>query len=153
MEDKIITCTRCGSDSAYVQGVNEKIKITQCFGCGFTTSTLLKPGEVFFEEQMLNLPNLYKELMGEDKEGNIWMPAFIDHENGMIFANGPNGEQWNWAAVKKVIIPEDERSKYPIPGKSGEFYTMKTDTNTLKEFDEKDFIEALDYLGLLIFEE
>ena len=67
--DKMIMCDRCGSDACYVQEVNEEIKNYQCYGCGFVTNSLLKQGSQFLEEQMELLPNLHKELMGEDDEG------------------------------------------------------------------------------------
>ena len=77
------------------------------------------------------------------------MPATINlPSQGMVFANGTSAENWNWAAVKSVSVPEDEKEKYPIPGKPGEFYEQRMDMETLKEFGEKDFIEALDYIGI-----
>jgi hypothetical protein len=67
----------------------------------------------------------------------------------MIFANGPSIQNWNWAAVKAVQVTEEEKEKYPIPGKKGEFYTWRMDMTTLKTFVERDFMEALSYLGLI----
>lgn len=147
--DNMITCPRCGSDACYVQEVNHEIKNYQCYGCGFITNSLLKKGSQFFEEQMELLPNLYKELMGEDDEGMIWMPSTVNMpEKGMIFANGTDGENWKWGAVKAVEVKDDEKEKYPIPHKKGEFYKHRMDMSTLQEFDEKDYIEALDYIGI-----
>ena len=147
--DNLTTCNRCGSDACYVQEVNQDIKNYQCMGCGFITNSLMKQGSQFFEEQMELLPNLYKELMGEDDECLVWIPATINlPSQGMVFANGTSGENWRWAAVQSVPVKEEEKEKYPIPGKPGEFYEQKMDMDTLKEFDEKDFIEALDYIGI-----
>lgn len=147
--DNLTICARCGSDACYVQEVNHEIKNYQCMGCGFVTNSLMKKDSQFLEEQMELLPNLYKELLGEDDNGLIWMPATINlPSQGMVFANGTSGENWNWAAVKSVPVSEDEKEKYPIPGKSGEFYEQRMDMETLKEFGEKDFIEALDYIGI-----
>ena len=147
--DNLTTCNRCGSDACYVQEVNQDIKNYQCMGCGFITNSLMKQGSQFFEEQMELLPNLYKELMGEDDEGLVWMPATINlPSQGMVFANGSSAENWKWAAVQSVPVKEEEKEKYPIPGKPGEFYEQRMDMETLKEFDEKDFIEALDYIGI-----
>jgi len=147
--DNLINCDRCGGDACYVQEVNQDIKNYQCMGCGFVTNSLMKQGSQFFEEQMELLPNLYKELMGEDEEGKIWMPATINlPSQGMVFANGTSAENWKWAAVQSVKVKPEEKEKYPIPGKPGEFYEQRMDMDTLKEFDEKDFIEALDYIGI-----
>lgn len=147
--DKLSICNRCGSDACYIQEVNQDIKNYQCMGCGFVTNSLMKRDSQFFEEQMELLPNLYKELMGEDEEGLIWMPATINlPSQGMVFANGTSVENWKWAAVQSVPVKDEEKEKYPIPGKKGEFYEQRMDMDTLKEFGEKDFIEALDYIGI-----
>jgi hypothetical protein len=147
--DNLVICERCGSDACYVQEVNQDIKNYQCYGCGFITNSLMKKDSQFFDEQMELLPNLYKELMGEDETGKIWMPSTVNlPEKGMIFANGTNAESWKWAAVKSVPVLEEEKEKYPIPGKPGEFYKHRMDMSTLKEFEEGDYLEALDFIGV-----
>ena len=108
--DNLIICDRCGSDACYVNEINEEIKNYQCMGCGFITNSLMKKDSQFLEEQMELLPNLYKELMGEDKEGKVWMPATINiPKQGMVFANGTSAENWNWGAVLSIPVKEDER--------------------------------------------
>ena len=152
--DNLIICDRCGSDACYVQEVNDEIKNYQCYGCGFITNSLLKKDTRFFDEQMELLPNLYKELMGEAKDGKIWMPSTVNMPTkGMVFANGKNSEEWKWAAVLAVPVTEEERDKYPNPHKPGEFYEWRMDMETIKEFEEKDYIEALDYIGIFTGEE
>jgi len=147
--DDLKTCDRCGSDACYVQEVNEKIKNYQCYGCGFITNSLLVKDTEFFEEQMELLPNLYKELMGEDEHGKIWMPSTVNMPTkGMIFANGKSIENWKWAAVLAIPVKDDEKEKYPIPNKEGEFYEWRMDMDNVKEFPETDYIEALDYIGI-----
>ena len=87
--------------------------------------------------------------MGEAEDGKIWMPTTINiPSQGMIFANGNSIENWKWAAVKAVPVTEEEKTKYPIPGKKDEYYTWRMDMGTMKQFNEKDFIEALDYIGV-----
>jgi hypothetical protein len=152
--DNLIKCDRCGSDACYVQEVNDEIKNYQCYGCGFITNSLLKKDTRFFDEQMELLPNLYKELMGEDEDGKIWMPSTVNMPTkGMVFANGKNSLEWKWAAVLAVPVKEEEKEKYPNPHKEGEFYEWRMDMDTIKEFDEKDYIEALDYIGIFTGEE
>jgi hypothetical protein len=147
--DNLIICDRCNSDACYVQEINQEIKNYQCYGCGFITNTLLVKDSQFFNEQMELLPNLYKELMGEDESGKIWMPSTVNMPSkGMVFANGPNSLSWNWAAVLAVPVTEEEKTKYPIPGKEEEYYEWRMDMDTLEEFPEGDYIEALDYIGI-----
>jgi hypothetical protein len=148
--DNLTICAKCGSDACYVDEVNQDIKTYFCYGCGFQTNSLMKEGDVFFERQLEVLPELYKDLLNKDDDGHIWMPTTINiPEKGMIFANGPSKDQWNWAAVKAVPVTKEEAEKYPIPGKKGEYYSWRMDMTTLKEFNERDFIEALSYIGVI----
>ena len=118
-----------------------------CYGCGFVTNSLMKKGEQFFEEQSEILPELYKELMGEDENtGLIWMPNTINLPNkGMVFADGKNGSNWAWAAVKAIPMPEDEKERFKEKGKD---YKFKMDMENIKHYPESDFMEALEYIGV-----
>ena len=148
--DNLITCTRCGSDACYVDEVNQDIKTYFCYGCGFQTNSLMREDEVFYKEQIETLPELYKDLMVKDNDEKIWMPSAVNIPNqGMVFANGSNAENWMWSAVKAVPVTEEEKTKYPIPGKEGQYYEWRMDMTTIKYFPENDFIEALSYIGVL----
>ena len=109
----------------------------------------MKEGEKFYDEQLLSLPELYKDLIYNDGEKN-WIPTSVNvPEQGMIFANGSSSKDWHWAAVKAVPVTENEKEKYPIPNKKGKFYEWRMDMNSLKEFKERDFMDALSYLEML----
>ena len=85
----------------------------------------------------------------EDEEGKSWLPSTINlPKQGMVFANGSKPENWKWAAVKATEVKEEEKERYPIPNKEGEYYEHRMDMTTMKMFDERDFLEALDYIGL-----
>ena len=146
MKDNLTTCDRCGSDACYVQEVNNEIKNYMCYGCGFVTNSLMKKDERFFEEQFEILPELYKELMGEDENGLIWMPNTVNlYNKGMVFPDGKNGSNWAWAAVKAIPMPEEEKEKFKAKGKD---YKWKMDMDTIKHFPEGDFMDALEYIGV-----
>jgi len=147
MKDNLTICPRCGSDACYVQEVNHEIKNYMCYGCGFITNSLMKKGEEFFESQIETLPELYKELMGEDEDtGLIWMPNTINLPNkGMVFADGKNGSNWAWAAVKAIPMPKEEQEKFKAKGKN---YKFKMDMENMKHYPEGDFMEALEYIGV-----
>jgi hypothetical protein len=148
--DNLIICARCGSDACYVDEVNQDIKTYFCYGCGFQTNSLMKDGDVFYERQLEILPELYKDLLNKDDDGHIWMPSTVNiPTQGMIFANGSSLSDWGWAAVKAVPVLEEEKEKYPILGKEGQYYEWRMDMTTLQMFPERDFIEALSYIGAL----
>ena len=145
--DNLTTCDRCGSDACYVQEVNEQVKLYFCYGCGFQANNVMTRDSEFLAQQMEVLPELYKELMGEDENGLIWIPSAINiPDKGMVFADGANGSNWAWGAVKATLMPEDEKAKFKAKGKE---YDYKMDMTTLRHFPEREFIEALTYIGVL----
>jgi hypothetical protein len=145
--DNLTTCDRCGSDACYVQEVNQDVKLHFCYGCGFQANTAMKLGSEFLEQQMEVLPELYKELMGEDENGTIWMPSVVNiPEKGMVFADGTSSQNWRWAAVKATLMSEEEKTKFKEKGKE---FDYKMDMTTLTHFPEREFIEALTYIGVL----
>lgn len=148
--DNLVICKRCGSDACMETEPYDGIKSYHCMGCGFVTSALMKEGEAFYEEQKEILPELYKDLFFTDDEGKIWMPSSVNvPDQGMIFANGTTADLWKWSAVKAVLVTEEEKEKYPIKSKPGEYYKYRMDMDTIQHFEEKDYMEALSYLEFL----
>jgi hypothetical protein len=142
--DNLIECGRCGSDACYIQEVNSEVKLEFCYGCGFETNSLMKPGTEFFINQLALLPDLYKSLLDEEEENSkVWMPCFINiPEKGMVFADGTGRDNWRWAGVKAVPVSKEEKKKY----KDSKY---RADMTTIKHFEERDFMEALSYIGAL----
>ena len=145
--DNLVVCERCGSDACYMQEINDKIKLYHCMGCGFQANTIMTRDSEFLKEQIEILPELYKELMVEDENGTIWMPSTVNiPSQGMVFARGTNKHNWQWAAVKAIPMPEDEKAKFKANDKE---YEWKIDMKTLKLYPERDYVEALLYINVL----
>lgn len=150
MTDNLITCPHCESDACYVTENSPTVKTYSCFGCGFTSNSLMKEGEEFYNEQIAVLPELYKDVMFTDADKMIWMPITVNMpENGMVFYNGASKKDAKWAAVKAIEVTEEEKEKYPIKSKPGEFYKFRMDMTTIKSFEMKDFMEALSYIEVI----
>ena len=151
MLDKIITCPKSGGDLCYVIAVTPEIKNYSSLSCGYWTNSLMTEGSDFYKEQMETLPELYKALAWKDPETElVWLPQTINQpQQGMVFANGTNADEWKWAAVKAIPVTEEEKEKYPIPKQPGKFYEFRMDMETLQHFEERDFMDALSYIGLL----
>ena len=149
--DKIINCPKSGGDLCYVIEVSPEVTNYMSLSCGFWTNSLMTEGSEFYNEQFEILPELYKELAWTDPETKlIWLPQTINEpKQGMIFANGSNASSWGWAAVRAIEVPEEDREKHPIPGKPGEFMKFKMDMKNMQLFEERDYIEALSYIGVL----
>ena len=82
------------------------------------------------------------------------MPQTINIANkGMVFANGKNSKKWKWSAVLAVPVLEEEKEKFPIPGKKDEYYEWRMNMDTIKSYNEKDFMDALEYIGIFKNEE
>ncbi len=152
-KDELTTCPRCGGNACYKQGMGADYTISLCYGCGFTTNSLMKSDSKFLEEQLEVLPELYKDLIYVDTEGYHWIPSTVNLlEKGMVYIDGANTQDWKWSAVKSTTIPEELRENYPIPNKKGEYYEYKMNMKTLKTFGGKEYMDALDYIDMFKIE-
>jgi hypothetical protein len=143
IKDKLEICSRCGSDACYENNLGADYKVYMCYGCGFTTNTLMTEDSEFLEEQLEVLPELYKDLVYVDDDGLNWIPSTVSlPEKGMIFINGKSSEGWEWSSCPAKELTEEELSKFP------EGTTHKMDMGNVKLFNERDFIGAMDYIGL-----
>jgi hypothetical protein len=149
--EEIINCPKSGGDLCYKVQVAPEIYNYMSISCGFWTNSFMTEDHEFYMQQMGTLPELYKDLAWKDPEtGLIWLPNTINvQDKGMVFANGTNALSWRWAAVKAIEIPKKEQKKHPIPGKPGEFMKYKMDMKNMKTFEERDYMDALSYIGIL----
>ena len=149
--EEIINCPKSGGDLCYKVQVAPEIYNYMSLSCGFWTNSFMTEGHEFYMQQMETLPELYKDLAWTDPQtGLIWLPNTINNpDQGMVFANGSGVSNWKWAAVKAIEIPEEDQENYPIPGKPGEFMKFKMDMKNMHLFEERDYIEALSYIGIL----
>ena len=133
-----------GSNACYEQRFEHEgqvIKTWLCFGSGFTTSTLMTKGSPTVTTALETSPELYKDLMHEDKKGRVWLPATITlPEKGMVFIDGTNKKDWKWAAAKAIPLQEGDK-------KITENQTHKMDMKNVEYFEQKDFMDALETIG------
>ena len=144
--EEIINCPKSGGDLCYKVQVALEIYNYMSLSCGFWTNSFMTEDHEFYMQQMETLPELYKDLAWTDPQtGLIWLPNTINlPEQGMVFANGQNALNWKWAAVKAIELPENERKEV-----MGKIQTHKMDMKNMQLFEERDYIEALSYIGIL----
>ena len=149
--EEIINCPKSGGDLCYKVQLAPEIYNYMSISCGFWTNSFMTEDHEFYIQQMETLPQLYKDLACTDSETElIWLPNTINVEDkGMVFANGADASNWRWAAVKAIEIPKKEQDKHPIPGKPGEFMKYRMDMKNMKTFEERDYMDALSYIGVL----
>jgi hypothetical protein len=125
MTEKLIDCPRCGSN-ACSEMTDGKVSIWICMGCGFTANTTITESNL--EQMEATLPELYKALRFKDESGKYWYPnSVVLDDKSMVFAEGTSVDDWKWSAVQS---------------KDG-----KADMTTKQEFAERDFMDALEYIG------
>ena len=125
MKESLGTCPRCSGNACH-EASNEKFTVWSCFGCGFTANTTTVDENLENIEEVM--PQLYIDLKFKDDKGYNWYPStVILDDKAMVFADGHSKEDWKWAGVQS---------------KDG-----KADMSTVKYFEEKEFMEALDYIG------
>ncbi len=125
MQESFIICVRCGGNACH-EVSNGQLTVWSCFGCGFTTNSTLTDDKI--EEVEAVIPQLYKDLKFKDEKGLYWYPNSVMLEDrSMVFADGRSVDDWKWAGVQS----KDD----------------KADMTTVKYFEEKEFMEALDYIG------
>jgi hypothetical protein len=125
MQESLIICPRCEGNACH-EISNDKLTVWSCFGCGFTSNSTLTEDKL--EEVEVVIPQLYKDLKFKDDKGYYWYPNSVMLEDkSLVFADGKTTEEWKWAGVLS---------------KDG-----KADMTTVKYFEEKEFMEALDYIG------
>jgi hypothetical protein len=88
------------------------------------------------------LPELYKDLKFIDDNGYYWIPSTVNLPNkGMVYINGTNAQIIGDGQQSPAVeIPEDEKERFPIKGKKGEYHTHKMDNSSSKNFAERDYI-------------
>lgn len=124
-------------DSCYITPINEIHNSYNCLVSGFTTNDLMIEGEFDFEKYEEILPELYKEIKQVDSDNRVWYPTVVDVKNsGTVFVNGTSSDNWGWSGIK--YLPNTVDGEEP-----------KLDYKTLQTFSKFEFIEALDYIGVL----
>lgn len=154
VDDKKIDCPRCDSKNCFQEDykvAENSVSSYMCMSCGYTTTSLYKVGSDIIEEYESQCPNLFKDIKFHDKQTDlIWYPVVLNFpDKGLVFPDGSNALNWKWRAVPIKEVDEDEKQKYPIPGKDGEFYQTKADMDSSRVFPQSDFYSACKHLNII----
>jgi len=117
-----------------------------CMESGFTTTDNMKIGSDIAAEYETKLSELMRVSKFEDTDrGLFWYPAFLQMQGiGMLYPTGTSRDDLKWEVCKVVMIEGDERKKYPVPGKDGEYFTSRLDVENAEKFEGNEFDLALD---------
>jgi len=122
-----------------------------CMETGWTTAEHMKIGSDAVQAFEQGISELMKDCSVEDEErGLVWYPAFLQMPNAMLYCAGESAETLRWEVAEIVSVDGDERLKYPIPGRDGEYFTSRLDIENAKTFDKVQFDSALDELYKIV---
>ena len=125
MEEQLIICPKCSGNACH-KASNEKFTLWSCFGCGFTANTTTTDSNIDTIEAVM--PQLYKDVKFKDEKGYYWYPnTVILEDKSMVFAEGTSIADWKWSAVQSK--------------------DSKADMTTKKEYEQTEFMDALEYIG------
>jgi len=66
--------------------------------------------------------------------------------NAMLYCTGADVSSLKWEVAAVISVPDEEKERYPIPGRPGEYYTSKLDVENANQYDKLDFETALNEL-------
>lgn len=125
-----------------------------CMESGYTTTDEFKIGSEYVELYENQITDLMKAVRFQDAELNlIWYPAFLNVPHvGMLYCVGDDQSNMSWEVSAAVEISGEDRKKYPIPNKEGEYFTSRLDVENANKFEKSQFNQALDYFYGLVNE-
>jgi len=123
-----------------------------CMESGYTTTDNFIIDSDHVHEYENQISDLMKSVKFIDEElGLVWYPAFLNIPGvGMLYCSGKSQRTMRWEVASTVEIVGEERLKFPIPGKEGEYFTSKLDTDNAQVFKKHEFETALDHFYSLV---
>ena len=121
---------------------------------GYTSNTTMTLDSEGLKQTLELTADLIKDLRQDHEppgggEVLAWFPTCITMpDKGMIFPEPHEEEEWKWTVVKTIPVLEEEKEKYPIPNKPGEFYKTRMDMKSVKRFEQLEFMDAAEELGM-----
>jgi len=140
-----------GKDSVIVEIVDGKTSKI-CMDSGYMTNVdfnydntdlILK-----YEESM---PKLMIDLKYKDEHlGQYWYLTSIQFKTGMIYPQPCKHGEYEWSFSPVIELNEEEKLKYPIPEKDGEYYDTRLATEHSETYSKHDFTGACRRAGAVV---
>ena len=155
--DKLVDSPICDSNACYESEFQTEegiVKTWICLTSGYTSNTTMTLDSEGLKQTLELTADLIKDLRQDHEppgggEVLAWFPTCITMpDKGMIFPEPHKEEEWKWTVVKTIPVLEEEKEKYPIPNKPGEFYKTRMDMEGVKRFDKLCFMDAAEELGM-----
>jgi len=144
-KDKLVMCDHCDSEMCYTVEIQPNMWAYNCAGCGFTANDFITEDEYDVEKFEETMPELYKDLKYVDNKSRVWYPMVIQNEEGIVFIDGKDKDNWGWGSIKNRPLTEEEKQLYIKEDK--EVPPFKSDSTTLKHFGMSGFLNAVNYIN------
>jgi Zn ribbon nucleic-acid-binding protein len=149
----IVKCPVCDSDDHCFEDTMEEndFKSYMCFRCGYTSNSHYTKESKERAKHIKNTPELIRSLEVFDTERELfWYPSVLNMgPKGIIFPEGKE-DNWVWRYAKVVEIDKESQKEYPVPGKDGEFYESRLDTEGAEIYNKFDFLGAVKSMGITV---
>ena len=129
--------------------VDEKSNTTSyiCMESGYVSNTMFEfesPAQLQYHD---TVSQLMRDLSKVDDERNlVWYPAFMQTPAGMLYVAGESAKDVHWEVAPVVAISEEEKEKYPVPGKEGRYYQSRAAIELAQSYDSQNFEMAMNTL-------
>ena len=136
--ERVIDCPLCYDQDRCFEDVQETFSSYMCFNCGFMSNSNYTDENM---DKIQQTSQLVKDLSVKDYDRNIWWyPSVVNMGKlGIIFPEGSTND-WVWKFASVVKVDEEDKEKYPVPGKDGEYYTERLDVENAVEFGQYEFL-------------
>ena len=145
--ERVIDCPLCYDQDRCFEDVQETFSSYMCFNCGFMSNSNYTDENM---DKIQQTSQLVKDLSVKDYDRNIWWyPSVVNMGKlGIIFPEG-SIDNWVWKFASVVKVDEEDKEKYPVPGKDGEYYTERLDVENAAEFGQYEFLHACRTMGIV----
>lgn len=150
--DSLVVCEHCGSHTCYKNEIpSTDVALLACLSCGFISNTVWKREDELFKTQMESFPELYKSLVHEDINKDLWIPNLVNIPHlGMVFIDGTNEDDCEWVGIKSIKVSNKEKIEFKRANPLNKNVSYKTDLSTKKGFGKHGYLQALEYIGITL---
>jgi len=139
------------SKSVIVESVDGKTS-RMCMDTGFMTNDDFSyKNKELIEQYEDSMPQLIKDnRFSDDALEQYWYLSSVQFTTGMIYPIPNNTGDYDWAFSPVVEIDLSERFNYPVPGKDGEYYETRLDTDATQRYTKDDFRAVCKAAGAVV---
>ena len=143
-ERVVLNCPLCGKHTLNV--FKKENEMMQCLSCGYSTNSQYKYKEDKTDNEYYSGLDPSMKRWSLEANDFIWLPSILTFDAGMLYPIDEK-DKMIWAFAPAILIPEDERHKFPKEDGSGN-YSARYDIENQVTFNG--FEQALYEINLIL---